>query len=117
MLIQSYVRLCPAARALQKPRVTTSTPVYNGMMCQTLLDVIAALLCTCYLCHLCWWGMRACLRSHAPLILCRLLCEQHVCIGLGRAVWIWVIEQVLQTESANLVQHFKTGALHSCSAC
>ena len=86
-------------------------------MCQTLLDVIAALLSTCYLCHLCWWGMRACLRSHAPLILCRLLCEQHVCIGLSRAVWIWVIKQVLQTENANHVQLFGTIALHCYSAC
>ena len=86
-------------------------------MCQTLLDVISALLWTRYICRLCWWGMRTGLRSHAPLILCRLLCEQHVCIGLGRAVWIWIIEQVLQTESATHVQHFKTVALHCCSAC
>ena len=51
--------------------------------------------------------MRTCLRAHAPLILCRLLCEQHVCIGLSRAVWIWVIKQVLQTQSANHVQLLK----------
>jgi len=72
--------------------------MYNGMMCQTLLDVISALMWTRYICRLCWWGMRTCLCSHAPLILCRLLCEQHVCIGLGRAVWIWVIEQVLDAK-------------------
>ncbi len=91
--------------------------MYNGVMCQTLLDVISALLCTRYICHLRWWGMRTCLRSHAPLILCRLLCEQHVCIGLSRAVWIWVIKQVLQAESADHVQLFGTVALHRCSAC
>ena len=81
--------------------------MYTDMMCQTLLDVISALVCMRCICHLCWWGMRTCLRSHAPLVLCRLLCEQHVCVRLSRAVWIWVIKQVLQTGSANHVQLFE----------
>ncbi len=107
VLIQWYVTLCTASRALQKPHVTTCTPMYNGMMCQTLLNMTSALLCMRFIRHLCRWGMRTCLRTHSPLILCRLLCEQHVCIGLSRAVWIWVIKQVLQTDSAEHVQLFE----------